>query len=148
LVSPSALTTNAPDGYRSQLIVDFPLATLGRCASLRGQTTNNPYFEIYSEIYFEISMDWQLLGLSFVMVFLSELGDKSQLAAITLGSNTRSPRIAFLGVAVGLVFTSFLGVLLGEGVSQFLPIYWLKAIAAIGFALMGLWLILPKSGKI
>jgi putative Ca2+/H+ antiporter (TMEM165/GDT1 family) len=93
-------------------------------------------------------MDWQLLGLSFVMVFLSELGDKSQLAAITLGSNTRSPRIAFLGVAVGLVFTSFLGVLLGEGVSQFLPIYWLKAIAAIGFALMGLWLILPKSGKI
>jgi putative Ca2+/H+ antiporter (TMEM165/GDT1 family) len=88
-------------------------------------------------------MDWRLLGLSFVMVFLSELGDKSQLAAITLGGNARSPRIAFLGIASGLVFTSFLGVLLGEGVSQVLPTYLLKAIAAIGFATMGLWLLWP-----
>ena len=29
-------------------------------------------------------MDWQLLGLAFVTVFLSELGDKSQLAAIAI----------------------------------------------------------------
>ncbi len=78
------------------------------------------------------------------MVFLSELGDKSQLAAITLGGNARSPRIAFLGIASGLVFTSFLGVLLGEGVSQVLPTYLLKAIAAIGFATMGLWLLWPQ----
>jgi putative Ca2+/H+ antiporter (TMEM165/GDT1 family) len=89
-------------------------------------------------------MDWRLLGLSFAMVFLSELGDKSQLAAITLGGNARSARIAFLGIASGLVFTSFLGVLLGEGVSQVLPTYVLKAIAAIGFATMGLWLLWPQ----
>jgi putative Ca2+/H+ antiporter (TMEM165/GDT1 family) len=86
-------------------------------------------------------MDWQLLGLSFSLVFLSELGDKSQLAAITLGGNARSPRVAFLGIASGLVFTSFLGVLLGNGVSQFLPTPILKAIAAMGFAFMGLWLL-------
>ncbi|TAF52101.1 MAG: hypothetical protein EAZ60_24325, partial [Oscillatoriales cyanobacterium] len=30
-------------------------------------------------------MDWQLLGITFITVFLSELGDKSQLAAIALG---------------------------------------------------------------
>lgn len=89
-------------------------------------------------------MNWQLLGLSFVMVFLSELGDKSQLAAITLGGNARSPQIAFLGIAAGLVFTSFLGVLLGEAVSQVLPTYFLKAIAAIGFAVIGLGLVWPQ----
>jgi putative Ca2+/H+ antiporter (TMEM165/GDT1 family) len=82
-------------------------------------------------------MDWQLLGLSFSLVFLSELGDKSQLAAITLGGNARSPRVAFFGIAAGLVFTSFLGVLLGDGVAQLLPTPILKAIAAIGFAVMG-----------
>lgn len=86
-------------------------------------------------------MNWQLLGVSFVMVFLSELGDKSQLAAITLGGNARSARLAFLGVASGLVFTSFLGVLLGEQVSQVLPTPILKAIAAIGFALLGFYLL-------
>lgn len=86
-------------------------------------------------------MNWQLLGVSFVMVFLSELGDKSQLAAITLGGNAKSTRLAFLGVASGLVFTSFLGVLLGEQVSQVLPTPILKGIAAIGFALLGFYLL-------
>lgn len=91
-------------------------------------------------------MNWQLLGVSFVMVFLSELGDKSQLAAITLGGNARSARLAFLGVASGLVFTSFLGVLLGGQISQILPAPLLKSIAAIGFALLGLYLLwLPGS---
>ncbi|MFO5527167.1 MAG: TMEM165/GDT1 family protein, partial [Cuspidothrix sp.] len=35
-------------------------------------------------------MDWHLLGLSFVTVFLSELGDKSQLAAIALSGQGQS----------------------------------------------------------
>lgn len=89
-------------------------------------------------------MNWDLLGLSFFMVFLSELGDKSQLAAITLGGNAKSARAAFLGIASALVLTSLLGVLAGEGVAQLLPTPILKAIAAIGFAVMGLWLLWPQ----
>ncbi len=90
-------------------------------------------------------MNWHLLGISFMMVFLSELGDKSQLAAITLSSRSKSPRIVFLGTAAALIFTSFLGVLAGEGVAQLLPTYFLKAIAAIGFAFMGLCLLWPTA---
>jgi putative Ca2+/H+ antiporter (TMEM165/GDT1 family) len=88
-------------------------------------------------------MDWNLLGLSFVTVFLSELGDKSQLAAIALSGNSKSLRAVFLGAAAALLLASFLGVMLGEGVSQILPTRWVKAIAAIGFAVMAirlLWL--------
>jgi putative Ca2+/H+ antiporter (TMEM165/GDT1 family) len=81
-------------------------------------------------------MDWHLLGLSFITVFISELGDKSQLAAIALGGSAKSLRAVFVGAASALLLASFLGVLLGEGVSQLLPIRWVKAIAAIGFALM------------
>ena len=40
-------------------------------------------------------MDWQLLGLSFITVFLAEIGDKSQLAAIALGG---SSKISFVGL--------------------------------------------------
>jgi putative Ca2+/H+ antiporter (TMEM165/GDT1 family) len=90
-------------------------------------------------------MNWQLLGLSFVMVFLSELGDKSQLAAFTLSSTSKSPRAVFLGTATALILTSLIGVLAGEGVAQLFPTYLLKAIAAVGFALMGLWLLWPSS---
>lgn len=86
-------------------------------------------------------MDWNLLGLSFVTVFLSELGDKSQLAAIALSGNSKSLRAVFLGAAAALLLASFLGVLLGEGVSQILPTRWVKAIAAIGFAIMAIRLL-------
>jgi putative Ca2+/H+ antiporter (TMEM165/GDT1 family) len=88
-------------------------------------------------------MDWNLLGLSFVMVFISELGDKSQLAAIALGGSSKSLRAVFLGSSAALLLASFLGVVLGEGVSQLLPLQYVKAIATIGFAVMGLRLLWP-----
>ncbi|MDJ0574452.1 MAG: TMEM165/GDT1 family protein [Xenococcaceae cyanobacterium MO_234.B1] len=86
-------------------------------------------------------MDLQLLGLSFITVFLAEIGDKSQLAAIALGGSSKYPRAVFLGSTVALVLASFLGVIAGGGVAQFLPEKILKAIAAIGFAIMALRLV-------
>jgi putative Ca2+/H+ antiporter (TMEM165/GDT1 family) len=86
-------------------------------------------------------MDWNLLGLSFATVFLSELGDKSQLAAIALGGQTRSVRAVFLGTAAALLVTSFLGVALGGGLAHLLPIRLVKAIAAGTFAVMAVRLL-------
>jgi putative Ca2+/H+ antiporter (TMEM165/GDT1 family) len=90
-------------------------------------------------------MDWQLLGLSFITVFLSELGDKSQLAAIALGSSCNSPRAVFFGTASALVLASLIGVALGFSTAEVLPERLVKAIAAIGFAVMGLRLLWPKA---
>lgn len=93
-------------------------------------------------------MDWNLLGLSFVTVFLAELGDKSQLAAIALsGSNCQSPKAVFLGSVAALVLASFLGVMVGEGTAQILPTQWTKAIAAIGFAAMAVKLLFFGEGE-
>jgi putative Ca2+/H+ antiporter (TMEM165/GDT1 family) len=89
-------------------------------------------------------MDWKLLGLSFLMVFIAELGDKSQLAAISLSGQCQNPKAIFLGSASALIFASFLGVLMGEGVAQVLPTHILKSAAAIGFAAMGLGLLWPE----
>ena len=83
-------------------------------------------------------MDWQLLGLSFITVFLAEIGDKSQLAAIALSGSSRSPRAVFLGSVSALILASLVGVLIGEGAAQILPTRLLKALAAIGFALLSL----------
>jgi putative Ca2+/H+ antiporter (TMEM165/GDT1 family) len=92
-------------------------------------------------------MNWHLLGLSFVTVFLSELGDKSQLAAIALSGQGQSPKAIFFGTAGALVLTSLLGALAGGAVSQFLPTRILKAIAAVGFAILAIRLLLPKSDE-
>ncbi|NEQ27743.1 MAG: TMEM165/GDT1 family protein [Microcoleus sp. SIO2G3] len=90
-------------------------------------------------------MDWHLLGISFITVFISELGDKSQLAAIVLSGNTRSLRAVFLGTVAALLLTSLLSVILGGGAAHLLPIVWVKAIAAIGFAAMGVRLLWPSA---
>ncbi len=91
-------------------------------------------------------MDFQLLGLSFITVFLAEIGDKSQVAAIALGGSSKHPRAVFLGSTVALVLASFLGVIAGGGVAQFLPEKLLKAIAALGFAAMALRLLWSPQG--
>jgi putative Ca2+/H+ antiporter (TMEM165/GDT1 family) len=90
-------------------------------------------------------MDWQLLGITFITVFLSELGDKSQVAAIALGSSCESPRAVFFGTASALLLASFIGVVVGQGTAQVLPASLVKGIAAIGFAVMGVRLLWPKS---
>ena len=87
-------------------------------------------------------MDWHLLGLSFITVFLSELGDKSQLAAIALSGRSNSRRAVFFGAAGALLLTSLLGSLAGGAVAQLLPTRLLKAIAAVGFAILAARLLL------
>jgi putative Ca2+/H+ antiporter (TMEM165/GDT1 family) len=87
-------------------------------------------------------MDWHLLGLSFITVFLSELGDKSQLAAIALSGRSQSRRAVFFGTAGALLLTSFLGALAGGAVAELLPTRLLKAIAALGFAVLAARLLL------
>lgn len=86
-------------------------------------------------------MDWNLLGLSFITVFLSELGDKSQLAAIALSGSSKSPRAVFFGTAGALLLTSLIGVLAGAGAAQLLPVRLVKAIAAVGFAVLAIRLL-------
>lgn len=90
-------------------------------------------------------MNWQLLGLAFITVFVSELGDKSQLAAIAISGGSKSPRAVFLGASAALLLASFLGVIVGEGTAHILPAKAVKIMAAVGFAIIAVRLLLPKS---
>ncbi len=85
-----------------------------------------------------IETDLQLIGISFITVFLAEIGDKSQLAAIALGGSSHHPRAVFIGSTVALILASLLGVLAGGTAAEFLPEKLLKSLAAIGFAIMAL----------
>ncbi|MEM9771859.1 MAG: TMEM165/GDT1 family protein [Cyanobacteria bacterium P01_D01_bin.73] len=91
--------------------------------------------------------NWQLLALSFATVFLAELGDKSQLAAIALSGQSKSPTAVFLGTSVALVMASAIGVVVGGGAALVLPTAWVKGTAALGFAILGVRLLWPKSDR-
>jgi putative Ca2+/H+ antiporter (TMEM165/GDT1 family) len=93
-------------------------------------------------------MDWQLLGLAFITVFISELGDKSQLAAIAISGGSKAPRAVFWGASAALLLASFLGVIVGEGTAHILPAHVVKILAAIGFAIMSVRLLLPPAPEV
>ncbi len=89
-------------------------------------------------------MDWQLLVLTFTTVFIAEIGDKSQLAAIALGGSTQHPRAVFFGSVAALLFASSIGVLAGGEIAGFLPTKVLKGLAALGFAVLAVRLLWPE----
>lgn len=82
-------------------------------------------------------MDWKLISVTFVTVFLAELGDKTQLATFLLTSKTGAPWSVFLGSALALVLASLLGVLAGEMISKVLSPTYLQFAAACGFLIIG-----------
>ncbi len=81
---------------------------------------------------------------SFAMVFLAELGDKTQLAVFALSSRSSSPWGVFLGSSAALVLAALLAVVLGSALSRFLSEGAMRVVhyAAGGFfILVGTWTI-------
>ncbi len=83
-------------------------------------------------------MDWKLFFTTFCMIFFAELGDKTQLAVITLSTRSEQFMPVFLGASVALVFVTFIGVFLGKFVSNYIPIPILHTIAGTAFIVIGI----------
>jgi len=76
----------------------------------------------------------------FAIVFLAELGDKTQLATLLFASErTHHPLLVFLAAASALVLATGLAVLLGNYGARYLEALPLKLIAGAGFMLLGGW---------
>jgi putative Ca2+/H+ antiporter (TMEM165/GDT1 family) len=82
-------------------------------------------------------MDWKIFATAFVTLFLAELGDKTQLAVITMTSSTESKLSVFLGANLALVAVTLIGVVFGSVLSQYVPTEWLQRIVAAAFIVMG-----------
>jgi putative Ca2+/H+ antiporter (TMEM165/GDT1 family) len=83
-------------------------------------------------------MDWKLFLSTFALVFLAEIGDKTQLATLSLAASSRSRMVVFLGAALALIATSAVAVLLGDAAARSVPEDWLKRIAGAAFIMMGI----------
>jgi putative Ca2+/H+ antiporter (TMEM165/GDT1 family) len=86
-----------------------------------------------------------LLASTFATVFLAELGDKTQLAIVSISGTSSRPGAVFAGSATALVLASLLGSAAGGTLTAVIPTDWLQLAAAGGFLILGLRLIL-RSG--
>lgn len=89
-------------------------------------------------------MDWKLLGSTFALIFLAEIGDKTQLAILSLAASAESRLTVFVGAAAALAATTFIAVLVGEGVARVVPHLWLHRAAGALFLLLGGFYVLGK----
>jgi len=74
---------------------------------------------------------------SFALIFLAELGDKTQLAMIALVAATGAPWAVFVGGTLALWAVSLIGIALGATVLRRLPRAWMHRAAAALFLVFG-----------
>jgi putative Ca2+/H+ antiporter (TMEM165/GDT1 family) len=87
-------------------------------------------------------MDWKTFFTAFGVLFLAELGDKTQLAVITMSADSKSPWSVFIGAAAALVLVSLLGMIFGAVLGQYIPTEWLQRIVAVAFIVIGALMLL------
>ena len=88
-----------------------------------------------------------LLLSTFLTVFVAELGDKTQLATLTISGTSKKPLAVFLGSSSALVFASLLGALTGGSISTIVPEIVLKSIASVTFLIIGVRLLISSLRK-
>jgi Ca2+/H+ antiporter, TMEM165/GDT1 family len=75
---------------------------------------------------------------SFGVIFVAELGDKSQLMALTFATRFRV-RDVIIGITVATAIVHLASVAIGYGLGLALPTGWINLAAAIAFVVFGLW---------
>jgi putative Ca2+/H+ antiporter (TMEM165/GDT1 family) len=75
---------------------------------------------------------------SFALIFVAELGDKTQLALIALVASTGDAWSVFVGGTLALWCVSLLGVLVGSTLLSRVPRAWMHRAAAVMFAIFGI----------
>ncbi len=89
-------------------------------------------------------MDWRVMLTTFGIIFLAELGDKTQIAAMTMAAQKKRPWEVFIGAAVALAAVSAIGVLIGSALGNYLPVEWIKRVAGAAFIIIGVLVLIGK----
>ena len=95
-------------------------------------------------------MNWKLFTLAFGMLFLAELGDKTQLAVITLVAQNKQPISIFVGASAALIAVTFIGAFFGEIITRYVPtsiIQMVGGILFVGIGVFVLWKAVPAAMK-
>ncbi len=81
-----------------------------------------------------MSAFWLSLG----MIFMLELGDKTQLVALSLATKFNA-RVVLAGVFVATLMVHVVSVALGGGVGKIVPEAWIRFLSGLAFIGFGIW---------
>ena len=76
-----------------------------------------------------------------VAFFLVEIGDKTQIATSLLAARFDQILIVTIGTTIGMMLANVPAVLLGEAATKVVPLDVVRIVAAVLFALIGVWVV-------
>ncbi|MEW9124257.1 MAG: TMEM165/GDT1 family protein [Thermotaleaceae bacterium] len=86
-------------------------------------------------------MNWKLSFVAFTMLFLAELGDKTQLAVFTLTTQHKQPLPIFIGASLALTLVTLIAAYFGNYITRYVPIPILHTVAGLLFLGMGIFVL-------
>jgi putative Ca2+/H+ antiporter (TMEM165/GDT1 family) len=89
-------------------------------------------------------VDIRTLLTTFGLIFVAELGDKTQFAALCLSADNKSRLAVFLGASLALVTSALLAVLVGAFLARCFPPHVIKTVAGILFIVMGVVMLVTR----
>lgn len=89
-------------------------------------------------------MDFKAMVSVFTVVFLAELGDKTQLAILGLAAESKALMSVFLGAAAAMVLATVLAVAFGGAIAAYVPTKVVHMVAGGAFVVIGALMLLGK----
>lgn len=91
---------------------------------------------------------WAVVLQTFVLVFLAELGDKTQMAVLLQAGQSRQWIAVTLGAMLAFALATLMAALIGQLLGKSLPEKPLRLVAGALFIVLGAWIIWTSlSGK-
>jgi putative Ca2+/H+ antiporter (TMEM165/GDT1 family) len=100
-------------------------------------------FKVYVALIFMIDF-WKTIFTTFLLVFVAELGDKTQLSTMLLASKSKSIWCVFIGSTIALAFSSLIGVFVGSAINKIIPQSYIQLCSGVIFVVFGFLLIFGK----
>ncbi len=82
-------------------------------------------------------MDFRAMASVFAVVFLAELGDKTQLAIMGLAADSKALPSVFLGAAAAMLLATVLAVIFGGVIAEYIPPRVIQTVAGGSFVVIG-----------
>lgn len=89
-------------------------------------------------------MDWKVFFTTFTMIFIAEMGDKTQFAALAASAGSKSTISVLLAVVLALSTAGVLGVVAGKYLGEFLSPQMIKWVSGTLFIGVGVWILAAK----
>ncbi|RKD22241.1 Uncharacterized protein family UPF0016 [Caminicella sporogenes DSM 14501] len=87
---------------------------------------------------------WKIIITSFWLVFLAELGDKTQIQTMMLASQTKSYFGVFIGASLALILSVLLGIIASTFITKYISHNIIQFTAGSAFIVIGVLTLLGK----